>query len=53
LGFPVDLDDADGVLRGISSKSIAQMVCFSFGAWLIIAMSLPNFQRSLQGKIDF
>ena len=30
LGFPPDLDGEEGVLRGMSVKSIAQMVCFSF-----------------------
>ena len=35
LGFPPDLDDGEGVLRGIGAKSIAQMVCFSFAVTLL------------------
>jgi hypothetical protein len=30
LGFPPDLEAEEGVLRGMSAESIAQMVCFSF-----------------------
>jgi hypothetical protein len=33
FAFEPDLEE-DGVLRGIGSKSIAQMVCFSFAALL-------------------
>jgi hypothetical protein len=34
FAFEPDLEVEEGVLRGIISKSIAQMVCFSFGVKL-------------------
>ena len=32
LGLRADLEAEEGVLRGMNTKSIAQMVCFSFAA---------------------